>query len=310
MTFQIIRPRPPITVVRTDGRVRVNTGGPGLRGLPGAPGAAGAPGSDGAYAAADAMAVPILTDYAPVQIGGVSKRAYLSDVTPFNFINALPDGGRFGGTEPNVVQLSGWTAPAYLGGYNGSSFAQGAKRVNNSSTYGGTGAALDADVQALVEDMQPGAGSTFWRYGPEFYLADFNCPATTTLNLLTVGGINHYLCLASGQFPLPRVHAVHCWFKVTSGAVAVPGPYNTTERRVFVDGAEISAAASYGPGGWHRVGFYYIQPLSTWRGYAGTIIQLYATVGATFRMALPVLMLGHAYKGDRIGAVPSIGAIR
>lgn len=271
---------------------------------------AGNVGTNGAYAAADAVEIPGLTDYRPVQISGVSKRAYLMDGIPFSFANALADGGRFAGSpESNSVAASTWTSPPYLVGYNGTTFVQGAKRVNNTSTYGGSGAALDADVQALVEAMQPGAGAGYWRYGPEFYLADFTCPASMTINPLAVGGVTHYLTMANGSFPLPLVHAVHCWFKVTSGSAAVLAS-SGTDRRVFVDGAELSVSTAYGVGAWHRLGIYYIRSASAFAGYYGSLFQLYGTPTTTFHFAAPVLMLGHAYKGGLIGVVPSVGAIR
>lgn len=298
MTVTLINPRAALSVIRSDGGLRVNTGGPGLRGLPGAAGAAGG------WAGTEADVMAAWGDRVPVKTsGGLMRLAKTEDLLPSAFFNALPDGGRFAGTpEPNTTAAAAFVAPGYLAAYNATTFLQGPKFITNNTTHGGSAGVLNGDVDNLVKAMRDTVDDAKLRYGPEFFLLDAYQGAGT-LSSLVAGGVTHYLSYTNPSFALPRAYMASFWVKAAIGSIALP--VNS-----WVNGVKLTAATAYaGAAGWLCVTNHWLDAIAL-NGYRTTLWPLYMTPGSVARIAAPVLHYGHAFKGQKLGLIPSIGSAR
>ncbi len=288
----VIRPRPPVSIIRSDGRLRVNSGGPGLRGLPGATGAAG--GFTGSEAAAGRLRG---TDTLPVKVSGLSLMASVDKLR--NILGLYRRGGTMTGlTGDSLLHMPTSTAaPTFddpsatvsASVSNGATISAVGAWTYNNSTFGGAGGALHASVAALCNAALAVDAGYDYRYGFPWYVALLTAGAGTG-SAGTGDATGTYLALA----PINNVSATtaitaRIMARVTSGTAFF---LKNTGTEFFKNGAAVTS-------GW--------VPLeATWRHYielqpVGGIssrkysmpFRFYCSPGATVEFALPDFTPGH-----------------
>lgn len=266
-------------------------------------------GDKGAWSGAEADVFPTLDDRVPVKtVGGLYCLSPIRDAVPYSMINILPDGGRFGGV-PEPFQLTPtYVAPTYFGGYNGSTLAAGPKFVYNNSNNGGPNT-MDSTMNDLIQAMRPGAvGTTYWRYGTEFYSLDITAGAGV-VSAVTIASVVHAPCISNALFHCGKNYSLYFWARAISGSfgLATSYPY----REVYADGVEILSNTAFdSASGWHRVSCHYKYGVTNDLNYAsGLSFPLLAAAGSVIRIAAPAIILGSAYPTQILGTVPSARAL-
>ena len=217
--------------------------------------------------------------------------------------NLLEDAGRFGGTpEPLDVLLSAYTQPSYVAAYNGSTFTQGEKYYHNSTTYGGSAAALSANIQALVEKVRDVP-----RFGPEFYTLKVTA-GSGTLASITEGGTSYALAIHHRK-PAFWPKSMFCFnVKVTSGSALIAAGSAVPDSQTYVDGALAGGNVAIDAGTeWKQVVRRYDYDRRSFYYYAPALFAIYATPGTVFHIAMPFLFPGHVpVPEDYFVFVPSL----
>lgn len=205
--------------------------------------------------------------------------------------NMFGDGGRFGGKpEPLDVRLnSGFVVPDYIRSFNGSVLSEGDKYIDNSNNLGGDRGQMPPHMTALAERFKPGASNTVLRYGTEFYTLSV-IAGTGTGGALIVGGETAYLAVTGLRFPMPPRYTLSFWIRVTSG-LCIAG--NNNQTRLLIDGAaQTSDIALPADGAWHHIERFVSYTPNQFVGYEANPYRIYASPGAGFQMAAPVLFPG------------------
>ena len=205
--------------------------------------------------------------------------------------NALEDSGRFCNSSSWIsVTISSFVRPTYLTLFNSTTFTAHAKFIHNNSTFGGTGAALDADVQALVEKIKD---TSHRRYGVEYYVASVTMGSGTG-GALTTGGTTYHLSIFTRQQPKFTNSTFHAYMRVKTGATAISTASGQT---IYIDGvAETSNVRVLVPAdGWVSVRIVdEIDPVATY-GYSPENFKIYQSAASDeFLLACPALVTGVA----------------
>lgn len=145
-------------------------------------------------------------------------------------LNLIEDGGRFTGTTDSIASPGApYVEPGYFAAQNGAVKSLFGTAVQNSSTYGGTGAALLPEIADLVGRIRPAAARLS---GLEFHVMKV-VAGSGTAQAETIQTLAHAM-LFSGSRIVGRAQTQSVWFRVLSGSlVLAPADSNT---RVLVDG--------------------------------------------------------------------------
>ena len=219
-------------------------------------------------------------------------------------VNMFHDGGRFGSSPESTDKSAGsFATPAYFNPYNGSSFQLEGKFTHNNSTFGGTGAALGASVQTLMEYLKSGAASK--RYGPEFYVMKI-LQGTGSGAAVSDQGVTRYLSFTTRSASFWSKSTWGLSLQVTSKSVAIKLYEN--EFMLFVDGVKQTQTVVLTPAdGWKQVVFVGVRDASEYHEYESAAYKIYGEHGAGFSIALPFLCPATIIPkpGRPFGRVPS-----
>jgi hypothetical protein len=220
--------------------------------------------------------------------------------------NLLEDGGRFcGNPEPQGATAAAFTLPNYLVPANGGVFAFHSSVLMNSSSFGGTAAALHVHAADLARKIRTGAALT---RGLEFHIAMVTAGSQTT-NGKTIRGVPRYQVFAPTR-PSTKGLTLGHYMRVLTGSVIID-PADTCPR-VLIDGLQhdhledtprrlIDAEA-----GWLHV--------QRWAandsGVNWPCWPIPATPGATFLIALPAVVPGFETLPWDLGPLVSLRAWR
>jgi len=133
-----------------------------------------------------------------------------------NIINRLPDSGRFDGSNGSAGIASGTaTNSIWFSPYSDITVSYADKVICDTSTYGGSAAALTAEAQGFVEFI-----GRAYRYQLEYYIAKFVKGTAATLVNDTTGGVNRYLMTTnySSHLNSTLVNKLSFWVKVNAGS--------------------------------------------------------------------------------------------
>ena len=216
------------------------------------------------------------------------------------FVNLLEDGGRFAGSpEPAAFTVAAFEDPAYLASLNGATRASFGIARQNSSSFGGSAAALPQAIADLCSRMRTGAALTS---GVEFAVLQVTAGAGTQAGTI-VQTIPYYPPLSLNR-PFGRAATFGIYFRLVSGS-AILAP--DASPRVLVDGvphnhlANVATRVFNAASGWRHVQHWIGSP-------GGASVQgfpLRVTPGTVLLLALPVLVAGHVTLPWDIGACPS-----
>jgi hypothetical protein len=223
---------------------------------------------------------------------GVAEFPNSPHLTQPVIFNMFGDGGRFGGKpEPLDVRLNGaFIAPNYITSFNGASLSEGDKYIDNSNNLGGNRGQMADHMVALATRFKPGASNTVLRYGTEFYTLSVTAGAGTG-GALTLDGVTAYLAVAGLRFPMPPRYTLSFWIRVTSGMCLVG---DTAQTQLMIDGTEIIGNTALSTNNeWHHIQRLVSYKSYQFLGYEANPYRLYATPGATFELAAPVLFPGN-----------------
>lgn len=200
-------------------------------------------------------------------------------------LNAYPDAGRFAAAAASLT-TTGFVAPTYLAPSNGTVFSDGGKFTNNNATYGGTGAALNAEVDAIVSSFK---ASGIRRYGPEFNIMRV-VAGSGTIDASTDGGVTRYFsCFQVFTQNLPySTTSVRLLAK--TGSIIVR---NNSYLTIFKNGVEQPANVIITPadGAVHIV-VRCIYPNTYGNGYQAQPLYINAEPSSEYYVALPALIAG------------------
>lgn len=207
--------------------------------------------------------------------------------------NALPDSGRFNGNANNNVFAGiAYAAPSYLTALG--SMTSHAKFINDNGTYGGPGAALDPEIDALISKIRS-AGSR--RYGPEWYAVRITQKASGPLVEEQVLASDAYGMAWSNTFTaLPARFTAGAYFKVKTGKAAA-----VMQTRLTVDGvAQSGTRLLTNADGWKYVEW---QSSPNVFQYDYRAFNLVLTAGTEVYMAMPRFILGHVLVDPNLGVL-------
>ncbi len=287
----IVRPAGPVSIIRSDGRVRINTGGPGLRGLPGATGAAG-----GFTGSEPVLAAPADTDEAAIKSGGSLYwvgLAKMRSVTGF-----YPRAGTMSSFTDLALLFQSASGPSFVdptttaaaAGSNGVTVASTGAFIDNNTDFGGTAGAMTAQVVLLCNAAAAASPGQNYQYGQPFHVARFTAGSGTASpgsgvaagSYLSLSPFNRVLVNApmSARFMARAVTGSH-WISRGSGST------------LFKNG--VADTASFVP--LAATFTHYIEHMAfpggaTGRGYAWPL-RIYSQPGAIFEIALPDIIPGH-----------------
>jgi|GEM_PF-3466697 len=210
--------------------------------------------------------------------------------------NLLPDDGRFvdDAQDKSSILLNGLFDPraADFAPYNGSTVGIEAGRYHtNSSTFGGTGTALNATTEALMNKMRPGNE----RYGAEFFIAEWTMGTGTDG---TSANGNHYLlCKHQPRLGFTGMASFAFWLRIISGQGEMQkGNY------LAKDGVEQNAATLLSPAdGWTHIS----HVINFNGGYVTCFPRLHASQGSVIQLALPVLIAGEVRLPVHANPIPA-----
>ena len=206
--------------------------------------------------------------------------------------NMYGDGGRFGGKpEPLDVRLNGaFVAPDYIRPFNGAVLSEGNKFIDNSDNFGGNRGQMPDHMAALAARFKTGASNSVLRYGTEFYTLAVNA-GSGAAGAITVGDVTGYLSIGGLRFPMPPRYTLSMWIRVSSGACLVG---DTAPTRLLIDGVEVSGnSALPDDNDWHHIERLVSYTPNQFVGYEANPYRIYATQGANFELAAPVLFPGN-----------------
>jgi hypothetical protein len=215
----------------------------------------------------------------------------------------MRDGGRFSGSpEPSGTTVGAFSTPGWVALTNGATLADHGKFVRDSATYGGTGAALDPDIEALMTTLIDAA---FRRYYPEFHVAKLTAGTATGSAVVFLDAVTRYSQLYTQPLPRPVKLTTSYYLKVLSGDAGIP--WNVT-RRLFIDGTECFASAIIpADNAWHHVLTLEGQDFTKHYRYSYDAIRLYQRPGDVALIAFPAAVPGQVLLPVNIGQVPGTG---
>lgn len=293
MSTVVIRPRGPVSILRSDGRLRVNIGGPGLRGLPGATGAAG--GFTGSESAVGRL---LDTDSLPVKVGST---AYMAPVSALrNVIGFYPRAGTMSDKTGDNLLFMSTSAPAFVDPsagaaatkYNGAAIAGVAAFNFNNSTYGGSsGVAVHASIQALIDAAKAvdELANPAYAYGQPFWLAKLTAGAGTTVPG-SGAGAGTYL---AAYLVLNQLVNAPATARIMARVVAGSAFFVKNDRSTLFKNGVIDASAYVPIDSTFR---HFVEHIAAGgnlgRGYS-LPLRLYCSPGAEVEFALPDFCSGH-----------------
>lgn len=216
-------------------------------------------------------------------------------------VNLFGDSGRFAGNSAIDVTVGSFVWPGYLSVYNGSSVSAHAKFVQDNATYGGAGAALASEVNALISMIRD---PDFRRWGSEFWIAEIAMGSGTS-GIFTHLGTTYTLCLFSAQRPRMPSMTFHAYLRAVDAPVLVP---QWPGQRLFRDGVEEPSSLLIAPSeGWVSVTIRDAQPPRQSYGYSPSVFYIYAlSPGDRVRLACPAMMPGLTGVDTDIGVIASM----
>lgn len=226
-------------------------------------------------------------------------------VAASSFPNLLTNSGRAG--TPNTARvLSALGVPAYLSGFNSATVTVPNKFINDNSTYGGAGAALDSIVEEFL--LKYATSATAKKLGTEWGVINVVNGAGTAGSIV-VGSDTHYLSAFFDARPYPLKYKFGCYLRCSTGSVVLrhtsdsPGSLDAMRR----DGVEVTPSGDN-----CRVvpadGVVYLEHrrTSTDRGYDNQP-YFYSTLGSEYQIAMPHFTFGHCWHPVSTGVLPNAG---
>ncbi|MGB3454766.1 MAG: DUF2793 domain-containing protein [Litorimonas sp.] len=255
----------------------------------------------------DALSVKVTDDGAnwktALEVDGASGAVSLPRTPQWTApINAFPDAGRFADLPfASAYTSQGFKRPSYLVTRNGSVLSDGGKCSYNSATFGGSGPAVNADVQALVEALHD--TSLVQRNAAEFHALLCQAGSQPTDSPTDHGGTSYYRCFTNGQTPLPARFTLRFHLRVKTGSVLIR---QTADSVFYRDGVRQGADLVIAPAdGWVCLTRHFSLDPRTQIGFNGELFNLLSSAGATLLIALPVASIGHA-PTEPGGMVPTV----
>ena len=217
--------------------------------------------------------------------------------------NLMGDGGRFSGSpEPAGVTAGAFAVPDWVALANGATLTDHGKFVRDSATYGGAGAALDPDIEALMTLLVDAA---FRRNYPEFHVGRLTGGSGTGSEHDFPDAVTRYSQLYTKGLPRPVRLTTSYYVKAVSGDVGIPG-YST--RRLFVDGTQCYAYTVVpADGAWHHVLTLEGEDFARHYRYSYDAIRLYQRPGDIALIAFPAAVPGQLRLPANVGQVPGTG---
>lgn len=216
-------------------------------------------------------------------------------------MNLFQDSGRFAGNGALDVTIGGFAWPGYLTVYNGATPLAHAKFVQDNATYGGPGAALDPEVDALISQLrEPG----YRRWGSEFWIAEITMGSGTS-GTWDYNGTTYTLCMFSVQRPRMPAMTFHAYLRAIDAPVLVPRLAGQTLMRNGL--AEPDTMLIDPSEGWVSVTVRDSQPPRLSYGYNPSVFYIYArSAGDRVRLACPAMIPGLTKVDPDIGVIASI----
>lgn len=223
--------------------------------------------------------------------------------------NLLPDAGRFCSTNEAKYAngLTSFVAPPYLSLYNSSTIAGHAKHINDTSTYGGAAAAIDAEVKELVDKIR--ASDAVRRNYLEFWTAKVTKGAGTALSRTPAAGGTYYLASFLSRMRF-QADTVHFYIKAKTGNVDLH-PRSVSGTKCYIDGVLASPSDNVltPADGWKSVLITTAMTSSDVRNavmYQPEFFYLYQqNPGDEFLIAMLTVTTGVASFDKDIGVVPN-----
>ena len=215
-------------------------------------------------------------------------------------VNLMKDGGRMGGAPDSGSTLVGpFRRPTWMGLSNGATFTEFARFHRNSSTYGGTGPALDPHVRQLAEIVYDGIAR---RYAMEFHVGEM-VAGTGAAAITGPDGVRRATQLFTfGRFRPARATFSY-YVKVLSGTVAL---MERNDARVSVDGADRPEQVLLDADDeWHHVVSHDGTEFASNLRFSTNSIRFFSESGARMLFALPALVPGFVHLPRTVGPVPT-----
>lgn len=295
MTFTIVRPHTPFSIVRQDGPIRVNTGGPGLRGLPGADGAPGA-----------GMVAGGTIGQIYVKKSAVDHDAEWRAPGDIIGLKGLyPRGGSFSSLSGDSllasVSLSTGAVvnTSYNAFLNSAAWVDQGKFIQNNNDFGGTAGAMNASVVDLCNRaLATGDPTGNYRYGPSWHVLRITAGAGTTSagSGAFAGTYSVYMPFQTVLVSEPTTFKM--WARKVSGGANM-NIRTETDADLRVDGAAVAISSghwAFPDAAWHFFDTR-ISPRSI--GYVIYSLRLFGNAGDVFEVALPDFSPGSFYPAAR-----------
>lgn len=203
-------------------------------------------------------------------------------------LNRLKDGGKFdGGIGDASVDEADFNT-GFLIKYtpNGGIFSCVGKRVNNSSSFGGSGPAVSQTTIDLLTVAIPNTYAR--RYGTEFLIAQYTADAAPPNGVL-IGGVTRYLGPLFNNSPggLYEAQTIAFWIRAVDEPVFIAG--NSVSKWGAADRSSLGAHEIIPEQGWlFRYGL-----MSSTGGNTGNTPYIYCLPGGKVQFAMLTLVPGH-----------------
>lgn len=258
----------------------------------------GPTGASGGFTGSESAVGRLLdTDTVPVKVGAT---AYMAPVAKLRgVVGQYPRAGTMSDKTGDSLLFLNGTVPSFVDPtigeaavkYNGATIAGVAAFFHNNSSFGGSGSALDASVQALINDAKAvdSIADPGYAYGQSFWLARLTAGAGTTAPG-SGSAAGTYLALYPVVNPLiNKAVTARVMMRVTSGIALIQKGSGSA---LYVNGTEdTSAWVALGGSFKHFVEHIPAGGLAG-RGYA-EVLKLNCSPGAIVEFALPDFCAGH-----------------
>lgn len=216
-------------------------------------------------------------------------------------VNLFQDSGRFAGNGAIDITVGGFVWPDYLNTYNGSSATAHAKFVQDNATHGGSGAALDPDVDALISMIRD---PDYRRWGNEFWVANIT-KGSGTNGTWVHDGVTYLLTLFLAQRPRMPSMTFHTYLRAVDAPVLVR---KSAGQILYRNGVGEPDSLVIDPSeGWVSVTVRDSQPPRQSFGYTPATFYIYMlSSGDRVRLACPALMPGLTRVDTDIGLIASV----
>lgn len=211
----------------------------------------------------------------------------------------MSDSGRFAGSpEPAGVTAGGFSTPPWVALANGATLTGHAKFVYNSSTYGGAGAAVDAEIQQLVALC---VDPIYQQSYPEFHVAKLTAGSGTSSAVSFPDAITRYSQLYTQPFGRPVKLTTSYYIKLVSGDAGLRW---ANSRRLIVDGTERFASTVIETDGlWHHVLTIEDDAFPRHARFSYDSIRIYQRSGSACLIAFPAAVPGAILLPPNIGQI-------